>query len=38
MSDTLDPDIAVMKLSEGEKWGLQIYRNYSRQFGIHNRV
>jgi hypothetical protein len=33
MSDTLDPDIAVMKLSDEEKWGLQIYRNYSTKFG-----
>lgn len=35
MNDTLDPDIAAMKLSDGEKWGLQIYRNYSRAFGEH---
>ncbi|QAX78904.1 hypothetical protein D5F51_10260 [Yersinia hibernica] len=24
-----------MKLSDGEKWGLQVYRNYSRAFGEH---
>jgi hypothetical protein len=35
MSDSLDPDIAAMNLSEGEKWGLQVYRNYSRSFGEH---
>lgn len=35
MSDNLDPDIAAMKLSDGEKWGLQIHRNYSRAFGEH---
>lgn len=35
MNNTLDPDIASMKLSEGEKWGLQVYRNYSRAFGEH---
>jgi hypothetical protein len=35
MNDTLDPDIAAMKLSDGEKWGLQVYRNYSRAFGEH---
>jgi len=35
MSNTLDPDIAVMELSEGEKWGLQIFRNYSQAFGDH---
>lgn len=35
MSNTLDPDIAAMKLSDGEKWGLQVYRNYSRAFGEH---
>lgn len=33
MTDTLDPDIARMTLSEGEKWGMQVYRNYSREFG-----
>ena len=32
---TLDPDISAMKLSDGEKWGLQVYRNYSRAFGEH---
>ena len=35
MSNPLDPDIAAMKLSDGEKWGLQVYRNYSRAFGAH---
>lgn len=35
MNDTLDPDIAAMKLSDSEKWGLQVYRNYSRAFGEH---
>jgi len=35
MSNTLDPDIASMNLSDGEKWGLQVYRNYSRAFGDH---
>ena len=35
MSDRLDADIAAMTLSEGEKWGLQVYRNYSRAFGEH---
>lgn len=35
MNDTVDPDIAAMKLSDGEKWGLQVYRNYSRAFGEH---
>ncbi|MBI6665228.1 hypothetical protein B1F77_11315 [Pseudomonas syringae] len=35
MNNILDPDIAAMKLSDGEKWGLQIYRNYSRAFGEH---
>ncbi|MGF6560268.1 hypothetical protein [Erwinia aphidicola] len=24
-----------MNLSDGEKWGLQVYRNYSRSFGEH---
>lgn len=32
MSDFYDPDIAAMKLSEGERNGLQVYRNYSRAF------
>lgn len=35
MNNTLDPDIAAMELSDGEKWGLQVYRNYSRAFGEH---
>jgi hypothetical protein len=35
MKDTLDSDIAAMTLSEGEKWGLQVYRNYSHAFGEH---
>lgn len=35
MNDNLDPDIANMKLSDGEKWGIQVYRNYSRAFGNH---
>jgi len=33
MNNTLDPDIAAMELNDGEKWGLQVYRNYSRAFG-----
>lgn len=32
MSDFHDADIAAMKLSEGEKNGLQVYRNYSHSF------
>lgn len=28
-------DIAAMKLSDSEKWGLQVYRNYSQAFGEH---
>lgn len=35
MNSTLDLDIAAMNLSDGEKWGLQVYRNYSRAFGEH---
>lgn len=35
MNNTLDPDIAAMKLGSDEKWGLQVYRNYSRTFGEH---
>jgi hypothetical protein len=35
MSNSLDADIATMKLSDGERWGLQVYRNYSRAFGDH---
>lgn len=35
MNNTLDPDITAMQLSDGEKWGLQVYRNYSRAFGEH---
>ncbi|QIY79548.1 hypothetical protein [Chromobacterium violaceum] len=35
MSNTFDPDIASTNLSDGEKWGLQVYRNYSRAFGDH---
>ncbi|MBS0870003.1 hypothetical protein JK156_18640 [Enterobacter ludwigii] len=35
MNKSLDPDISSMSLSDGEKWGLQIYRNYSRSFGEH---
>lgn len=37
MNRTLDPDVAAMNLSEGEKWGLHVYRNYSRAF-IERRV
>ena len=33
--NTLDTDISAMPLTEGEKWGLQVYRNYSRAFGEH---
>lgn len=32
MPETHDPDIAAMKLSDMEKNGLQVYRNYSRVF------
>lgn len=35
MNKPLDPDIISMNLSDGEKWGLQVYRNYSRSFGEH---
>lgn len=35
MKDALDPDIAAMTLTDGEKWGLQVYRNYSRAFVEH---
>jgi len=35
MNSKLDPDLAAMKLSENEKWGLQVYRNYSRAFEDH---
>lgn len=35
MNNGLDPDIAAMKLSDAEKWGLQVYGNYSRAFGEH---
>ncbi|MBX3658474.1 MAG: hypothetical protein KF740_08580 [Ramlibacter sp.] len=35
MNNTLDSDIAAMTLGDGEKWGLQVYRNYSRAFGEH---
>jgi tRNA isopentenyl-2-thiomethyl-A-37 hydroxylase MiaE len=35
MESTLDPDITAMQLSDGEKWGLQVYRNYSRAFEEH---
>jgi hypothetical protein len=31
----IDPDIAAMNLSYGEKAGLQIYRNYTRSFEEH---
>jgi hypothetical protein len=30
-----DPDISIMKLTEEEKNGLQVYRNYSRAFEDH---
>jgi hypothetical protein len=33
--DWIDADIAAMKLSYGEKAGLQIYRNYTRSFQQH---
>lgn len=32
MPDTHDSDIAAMKLSDVEKNGMQVYRNYSRAF------
>lgn len=35
MKQAFDADLAAMNLSEGEKWGLQVYRNYSRAFGDH---
>lgn len=35
MNKPLDPDIISMNLSDGEKWGLQVYRNYSLSFGEH---
>lgn len=35
MNSALDQDIAAMTLSNGEKWGLQVYRNYSHAFGEH---
>ena len=35
MTATFDPDIARMNLSDGEKNGLQVYRNYSRAFEEH---
>jgi len=31
----LDPDIAAMELSEGEKMGLQVFRNYKVAFDSH---
>jgi len=30
-----DPDIAALKLSDVEKNGLQVHRNYSRAFEKH---
>lgn len=30
-----DPDIAALQLSEGEKMGLQVFRNYTRAFEQH---
>jgi hypothetical protein len=35
MSTSFDPDIAAMDLSEAEKNGLQVYRNYSKAFEEH---
>lgn len=35
MTAAFDPDVARMNLSEGEKNGLQVYRNYSRAFEEH---
>lgn len=35
MNNTLDSDIAAMKFNDGEKWGLQVYRNYSQALGEH---
>jgi len=33
--DWLDPDIQALELGQGEKAGLQIYRNYTRSFENH---
>src|SRR5690242_1732216 len=35
MTDKLDDDIAALAMSDGEKWGLQVYRNYTRAFDNH---
>jgi len=35
MASDWDPDIARKRLSDGEKDGLQLYRNYSRAFEKH---
>ncbi|QXG41342.1 hypothetical protein [Pseudomonas viridiflava] len=35
MKNSLDTDLATMKLTDEEKWGLQVYRNYSKAFGEH---
>jgi hypothetical protein len=35
MTDFWDSDIATMKLSDGEKDGLQVFRNYSTAFEAH---
>ena len=35
MTDFWDPDIATMLLSDGEKNGLQVFRNYSTAFEAH---
>lgn len=35
MKDMLDPDIAALNMSEGEKNGLQVFRNYSQAFEKH---
>ena len=32
MAEDWDPDIATMRLSDSEKEGLQLYRNYSQGF------
>ena len=37
MSDFWDPDIDAMNLSEIEKDGLQVYRNYTKAFEEHGR-
>jgi hypothetical protein len=35
VTDAWDPDIAALNLSDGEKEGLQLYRNYKNAFENH---